>query len=170
MYLADGTAKIFNNTIISHSTEGIIVVSSNSVEISNNTCYNNKIGIGLYDSDNSIIKYNYIHRYFLADDRQGHADRGISVSDSQNVQILNNEIEKTSGGIEIASSNNCLVNGSIIKTTYQYSIGLQSSRNCLIQNSEFRNSIRSGVSIFDSSENNILHSPFKTLFKKLNIK
>ncbi|NPD88224.1 MAG: hypothetical protein HGN29_05855 [Asgard group archaeon] len=153
--IAEGTAKIFNNTCVSHSIEGIIVLSSDSTEISNNTCYNNKIGIGLYDSNNSTIKHNYVYRYLLADDREGHSDRGIVVSNSKYVSITGNRIKKTSGGMEIEFSENCFVSNNIVQTSYQFSIGLVNSFNCQIVNSEFKSSIRIGVSLFDSNENSI---------------
>ena len=50
--IAQGTAKIYNNSCIGHSSEGIRIESSDYVDVVNNTCFGNKIGIVFYNSRN----------------------------------------------------------------------------------------------------------------------
>ncbi len=153
--IAAGTAIIYNNTCVSHSLEGIKIVSSDGIEVYNNTCYNNKLGITILESNNCNVSYNMISRYLLADDREGHADRGIVISNSESVNVIGNEIKKASGGIEIDLSDRCLVSSNIVKNSYQFSISLFDSFDCEITNSVFRTSIRIGISLFDSNGNSI---------------
>ena len=154
-FVASGTAKIYNNTIVGHSLEGIIIESSDNIEIFNNTCYNNKYGISIIDSKNSTVRNNIISRYLLADDREGHADRGIIISNSKSLNITENSIQKTSGGIEIDQSVGCSVSSNEVKNSFQYSIGLIESSFCSITDSDFKVSVRTGISMFDSYENTI---------------
>ncbi|MHA1222667.1 MAG: NosD domain-containing protein [Candidatus Heimdallarchaeaceae archaeon] len=173
----NGTGKIINNMSIGHSIAGIHVISSNSIEISNNTCTKNMYGIYLENSNNSKIQENYLFETKLATGQYGVLNTGIMIENSQHLNIQDNYFYKTSFGIKLEFGKYNKISNNLMDFVSHIAIGLVSSNeNELINNTSSRNNLYSfsfinsslntitnctsyrnnnGIYLFDSKENNI---------------
>ncbi len=151
--IAPGTAKIYNNTCIGHSTEGIKIVSSDFVEITNNTCLDNKIGIGIYDSNNCTVENNQLLKSQPVSEQEPSSSSGLIIEKSNSTSITNNYIRNPATGIEIENSNNCIMVNNDVTRTFTNGIIMRSSSYCTLQNSVSERSKYNGINLYDAHFN-----------------
>ncbi|MCG3221655.1 MAG: right-handed parallel beta-helix repeat-containing protein, partial [Candidatus Heimdallarchaeota archaeon] len=155
--IAPGTARIYNNTCVGHSTEGIRIESSDYVEVLNNTFLDNKIGIGLYDSNYCEIDNNQLFKAQRISGKDPAYFVGLVLKNSNFTTITNNFIKNTLSGMELENSNNCTITGNLVTRTYTIGIYLLTSSFCIIKDTVSEASEFSGI-ILRSSHYNLLES------------
>ncbi len=144
-----GKLTIYNNVIVNHDSEGILIYRYPGCEMFNNTVqYNHQDGIDVHDSNYSSI-YNNTCKSNLAS--------GISTSTSVNLLIENNICNYNNWGISTWFGEN-----SIVKDNYCYSnifdgIRVISGVNISIISNEVLATSIYGISLESDSINNTIH-------------
>jgi parallel beta-helix repeat protein len=156
--IASGTGKIYNNTIIGHSLEGINIESSDFVEVYNNTCLDNKFGVGIYFSNNCSVENNQLIRSQPIIEKDPAYYSGLVVERSNFTTIIDNYIKNTATGIEIIYSNNCNIVNNYITRIFNIGLLLQSSFDCSIEDTVSEKTTFDGFTIRDSYNNIIRNS------------
>lgn len=155
--IAQGTAKIYNNSCIGHSAEGIRIESSDYVEVFNNTCLDNKIGIGLYNSNYGKIENNQLFRTRPVSGRNPSYNSGLFLEKSNHTSVINNFVRNTFSGFELEGSNNCTLIGNYITKTFQKGILLLSSSFCQIKDTTVESNSDEGI-ILKYSHHNLIEN------------
>ncbi|MHA1954822.1 MAG: right-handed parallel beta-helix repeat-containing protein [Candidatus Heimdallarchaeaceae archaeon] len=155
--IAQGTAKIYNNSCIGHSSEGIRIESSDYVEVVNNTCLDNKIGIGLYNSNYGKIENNQLFRTQPVSGRNPSYNSGLFLEKSNHTSVINNFVKNTFSGFELEGSNNSTLNGNYITKTFQKGIILESSSFCRIKDTTVESNSADGI-ILKYSHRNLIEN------------
>ena len=107
--IADGTGKIFNNTIQEHSQSGILIINSDNITISQNTIIESKYMIWLDNSSNCTIESNNIYAYRAPLDKESVKYRGLFVENSVNLTITNNYIKNTAFGLYLNNVDDTII-------------------------------------------------------------
>lgn len=122
----ESSDTIVSNNFIEHSKKGIYSKDSHRINIFNNTCFENQVGVQLYRTDYPILKYNIIH---------SNSKNGIEFGSS----VLYGEI----------SFNNISLN-----TLYGVSLSDTAERNTIHHNYFFRNNIEGTSQALDDGKDN----------------
>ena len=157
-FIANNTAKIYNNTCIGHSTGGINILSSNHIEIYNNTCFNNKYGISLINSYNCQVYSNYLYTTYQLSGPYARTYIGIFVENSLNLNIVDNYIEKVTQGILLERGNSSILSSNYIDFVARTAVGLTSSSYCQIINTTSNHALFHGFHFYKSNQNTIFNS------------
>lgn len=131
-----GTGKIYNNTIIDHSTGGIYLTFSDDVEVYDNFCIDNKYGIWIEDSNNCQLTNNYISLYRPITGPTSLVHRGILIERSEYIEANNNHFRYLQEGVSILHSGYCTVKSNYMDSISKTSVSIiYSSNNLILQNS-----------------------------------
>ncbi len=141
--------KIAGNKIVEPDSTGIDLYYVFNSQIKNNKLVDVKRGINLGDSDNNFIEDNYIKNKFDSYD-------SITLSDSKNNTINNNEIVVASDGVYLSESSNNIISNNKISECDDSGIELSYSYFNKIFNNIINNS-DNGVDLYES-DNNVIHS------------
>lgn len=154
-HIKNGTAKIYENVCFGHSTEGISIVSSNNLEIFNNTCFDNKVELNIESSNHCNIENNYLYRTKKTTGQERIIYSGLIIQDSSFITINNNRIEKNSRGISLIDVNNCTISNTFINQVYQTGINIISSSFCNLISTTCTSTTLNGFTFRYSDYNNI---------------
>lgn len=132
------------NLIISNNSPGILIVATNSSEITNNRLTKSSSGIYLFNSTNLLIKENCI-------EGNGEGIRGQYSSDNF---ISSNNLTRNNSGIYFtgASINNQILNNTIMENTID-GLNLWDSSNTSIYGNKILFNTETGINFFDSHKN-----------------
>ncbi len=154
--VADGTAKIINNTCRNVINEfGISLWSSAYAEVINNTCINCIRGIMIGQSPYSAIINNTC---------KGGQGVGIIIGQSDYSKVANNTCNNNYQGIYIFSSN-CLIIDNICNNNFKEGIymafyGSHGTSDCIVSNNYLESNRLHGIYIAGGSSNIIHHNIF----------
>ncbi len=146
----------FNNTILENMfyDSGLGIYSSN-ISVINNSFFNGGIGINP-DSYPVVVLNNTVNNkplVYLINKSDMIIDfltGQIILIGCSNITVKNQEITKTTNGIFLIHSDNCIVNNNIICTNQWNGIELFSTSNCEISNNYFANQ-HTGIELFSTS-------------------
>jgi len=154
----NGTALIYNNTIIGHSYAGINIQSCNSVKVYYNRCFENRRGIIIDNSSNSILDNNQL----MMNSKPSHLERfdttGLVVSNSNFTTINENYIKFTTYGIVVENGYRISLRNNFLEQTTRTGISLKSSMLCEVVNCSSLNNLDSGIELRYSMQNMIVNS------------
>ncbi|MHA2102855.1 MAG: right-handed parallel beta-helix repeat-containing protein [Candidatus Hodarchaeales archaeon] len=138
---------ISNNIIFDNAGEAIgIHYVNNGNTISENNVYRNGVGINLDDQTaNNVINDNFLH--------DNHGD-GIHLGGSYN-SVVNNTIKNNEDGIQVSNSNNNdLLNNEISDNSANGILLADFSSSNVIENNHVYNNGFDGISVWENSNNN----------------
>jgi len=127
-----GTGKIYNNTIINHSTGGIYLTFSDNIEVYDNFCNENKYGIWVEDSNNCQLINNYVSLYRPITGPTSVVHRGILIERSDYIEARNNYFRYLQEGVSILHSDYCTVESNYMDSITKTSISIIYSSNIQI--------------------------------------
>ena len=130
-----GTGKIYNNTIINHSTGGIYLNFSDNIDVYDNICIENKYGIWVEGSNNCQLTNNHVSLYRPITGPTSLVHRGIFVERSNYIEASNNYFRYLHEGVSILHSDYCTIISNYMDSITKTSISIiYSSNNQILQN------------------------------------
>ncbi len=154
-YIKNGTAKIYDNVCFGHSAEGINIVSSDYLEVYNNTCFDNKIELNIESSKHCYVANNHLYRSREITGQERFVYSGLILKNSFFVTIDNNKITQTTRGIYIEKSYNCTISNNNINKVANLGVTLISSSYCNIIGTTSKSTIYDGFVFRHSNYNYI---------------
>jgi parallel beta-helix repeat protein len=141
-------SEINNNTIVSNTNYGLVLLSASNNTIMNNNVSNNEYGIYLKDSNENTIKYNTASNIY----------DGIQINTSLNNNVIDNRLHDNFNGINLWLSSNNKISKNNISSSRGNGIHLNNSND----NSIIENNISSGgnwgIWLISSSSNRIFRN------------
>jgi len=140
-----------SNQISNHSREGIEVVYSEYVVVSENTLLRNgRAGVGVYYSTENVVKNNFINR---------NLDYGVWLDNANNILIVGNNVTCNNWhGIYLHVLNNCTVKNNLIDGNLNGLDFWLADNNTITDNIVEENSC--GMHLEDCIHNRIFHNSF----------
>jgi parallel beta-helix repeat protein len=123
------SGRIFNNSCTNCTNYGIEVERSEGIEISNNTCWNNRFTIRLYLTNDSIISNNTCHDNQI----------GIFPYLSRNLTISNNTCTANECGLQVFMSDGNIILDNVCINNTDYAVHLSTSRYALVSGNTMTN-------------------------------
>jgi len=142
------TSLIEDNICRNNKEYGVYCSRSDDVQVKNNTCNENQVGMRIRSYENVIVEKNRIYSNSLD---------GLYLSDSTLVLIYDNNITGNYIGIRLKDSSYCILTLNLLVNNYDVGVKLESTESCVIYYNNFKNNSMYGLCLDLNSDDSIIY-------------